>query len=270
MTMTKSIYGVVRAGLMSGAALVALSGAALAADLGKSYKDGPMAEPEPDYKISVNGGLTTDYVFRGISQSDENFSVFAGSELTYKWFYIGFWAASVDEFASEGDIEIDLFAGVRKSWNGIDIDVGVLYYAYPENNFTDDPEYVEIKAGISGKVWGDITAGATVYYSPDYNLESGATWTFEGKLAKALPFWGLSLSGVLGHVTSDDDGGRFSGVYGDDAYTYWNVGLSKTFKEHFTVDVRYWGTDIEDGPIGGADDLGYSDDRVVGTLTFTY
>jgi hypothetical protein len=97
-------------------------------------------------------------------------------------------------------------------------------------------------------------------------LEAGSTWTFEGKLAKALPIWDLSLSGTLGFVTSDDKNGNFSlaGGIGDDNYTYWNIGLSKTFREHFTVDVRYWGTDID----GGAESL--ADDRVVGTLTFTY
>jgi hypothetical protein len=44
------------------------------------------------------------------------------------------------------------------------------------------------------------------------------------------------------------------------------VGLSKTFRDHFTVDVRYWDSDVSDD--AAAADL--SDERIVGTLTFTY
>lgn len=268
MRMKKSVFGMVRAGLLGGAALVALSGAAMAADLGGSYKDAPMPAPESDLKFSVNGGLTTDYVFRGVSQSDESFSVSAGVEASYKMFYVGVWGASVADFASDGNAELDVYAGIRKSWNGIDLDVGVLYYAYPNNTYADygyDPAYVEIKAAVSGKVWKEITATGTVFYSPDYAGEAGSTWTFEGKLARTLPWWDLSLSGSLGFVTSQDDLGHFSEVYGDDNYTYWNVGLSKTFREHITVDVRYWDSNISDG---SAESL--ADSRVVGTLSFTY
>ena len=65
---------------------------------------------------------------------------------------------------------------------------------------------------------------------------------------------------------SEDTEERFSGLIGDDSYTYWNVGLSKTFKEKYTFDVRYWGTDIDGHPT--ANNL--SGDRVVGSFTFSY
>jgi Bacterial protein of unknown function (Gcw_chp) len=45
-------------------------------------------------------------------------------------------------------------------------------------------------------------------------------------------------------------------------YTYWNVGLSKVFKQHFTVDVRYWDTDVDGDPL--------ADERIVGTISFSY
>ena len=86
-------------------------------------------------------------------------------------------------------------------------------------------------------------------------------------LSKNLPIWGLVASGSLGYITSADDNNNFSNVYGADHYTYWNLGLSKTFHEHFTVDVRYWGTNVDGGD---AKDLGIADNRVVGTLSFTY
>ena len=41
-----------------------------------------------------------------------------------------------------------------------------------------------------------------------------------------------------------------------------NVGLSKVFKQHFTVDVRYWDTDVDGDPL--------ADERIVGTISFSY
>jgi uncharacterized protein (TIGR02001 family) len=261
----KSVYAIVRTGWLSGAALLALSGAATAADMSGSSKDGPVEEaPPPTHTITVNGGLTTDYVFRGISQSDEGPAAFVGADLAYRWFYAGVWASSVDDVTSDGGVEIDVYAGIKKSWNGVDLDVGVLYYAYPNNDADVTLDYVEIKGALSGKIWRDITLTGTVFYSPDYYAETGETWTLEGKAVAPLPVGGLTLSGVLGTVIGNDD--EFEDFNGFDQYTYWNVGLSKTFREHFTVDVRYWGTDIDTGFT--TDDL--ADDRIVGTISFNY
>jgi uncharacterized protein (TIGR02001 family) len=268
--MNRSVFKTVRAGLLSGAALVALSGAAFAADLGGSYKDGPAAEPVDDYTITVNGGLTTDYVFRGISQSDNDPAVFAGADFSYQMFYLGVWASSVDAATSDGELEIDLYGGIKKSYNGVDFDLGVIYYAYPNGDDTLGPDididYIEIKASVGTKVFNDLALTGLAFWSPDYYGEVGSTWTFEAKAAKPLPVLDLTLSGTLGHVTSDDEDLGFSGFYGDDNYTYWNVGLSKTFKDHFTFDVRYWGTDVDEDAAAEF----VAGDRVVGTVTFNY
>jgi uncharacterized protein (TIGR02001 family) len=260
---SKSVLRGFSSALLCGAAFVAVSTAASAADLG-SYKDAP-AEETRSHAITVNGGITTDYVFRGQSQSDEGPSVFAGVDLSYGMFYLGGWAASVDDFVSTGDIETDVYAGIKKSYNGVDFDFGVIYYAYPNNDNAVDSDYVELKASASGKVWRDVTLTGTVFYSPEYTGETGDVWTVEGKASAPLPIWGLTASGALGHVMGDD--AAFEAGFGSDSYTYWNIGLSKTFREHFTVDVRYWGSDVDLGG-GPVEDL--FDDRVVATLTFNY
>ncbi|WP_088346095.1 MULTISPECIES: TorF family putative porin [Rhodomicrobium] len=263
-----SLFGTLRASFLGGALLVVLSGAAMADDAGGSTKDAPAAPaPAPDHTLTVNGGLTTDYVFRGFSQSDEGPAVFAGADLAYRWFYAGVWASSVDELTSDGNIEIDLYGGIKKSWNGVDLDVGVIYYYYPNNNFDVELDYVEIKALAGAKVWREVAVTGAVYFSPDFYAETGATWTLEGIATMPLPFWGLSLSGTLGTIISNDNDSAFADLYGDDQYVYWNVGLSKTFREHYTVDVRYWGTDVDD-----SDDFDNSlaDNRVVGTVKFNY
>jgi uncharacterized protein (TIGR02001 family) len=265
MTVSKSALRGLTLALLSGAAFTLVGGAANAADLG-SLKDTPVEE-KSSHTVTVNGGLTTDYVFRGQSQSDEGPSVFAGLDIAYGMFYAGFWAASVDDFVSFGNIEIDVYTGIKKSYNGVDFDFGVIYYAYPDDGYPVNVSYLELKAAASAKVWRDITLTGTVFWSPDYTLETGSTWTFEGKAAAPLPIWGLTVSGAFGHVTSEDENGAFAFNFGDDSYNYWNVGLSKTFREKFTVDVRYWGTDADP-----SDSLANKlvDDRVVATFTFNY
>jgi uncharacterized protein (TIGR02001 family) len=256
-----------RAGLMSGAALVAMSGAAFAADLGdRSLKDAPAATP--DYTITVNGGFMTDYVFRGISQNDNDPSVFAGVDLAYKMFYVGVWGAAVDDVVSNGGTEIDVYGGIKHSVRGLDFDFGLIYYGYPSQGALQvfNSDYLELKAAVSTKILSDMTVTGSVFWSPDYAVETGSTWTIEGKVSKPLPLAGLVLSGALGYVTSDDDGYRFSDFYGDDSYTYWNIGLSRTFREHYTIDLRYSGTDVNKD--AAADFV--AGDRVMGTFTFNY
>jgi uncharacterized protein (TIGR02001 family) len=259
---------VLRAGLLSSTALLLVSGSAFAADLGGSFKDEPAATP--DYSIAVNGGFMTDYVFRGISQNDNDPSLFAGVDLTYQMFYLGVWGAAVDDGVSAGNTEIDVYGGIKPKYAGIDFDFGLIYYGYPSQRDAANvyaADYLEVKAAASATILNDLAVTGTVFWSPDYALETGSTWTVEGKVSKPLPIAELVLSGALGYVTSDDDSGQFSGSFGDDNYTYWNVGLSRTFKEHYTFDVRYWGTDVDTND-RHLDAL--ADDRVVGTFTFSY
>src|SRR5690606_281944 len=67
--------------LCAAAASFAMAGAAAA-------QDGP--------ELSYNIGVTTDYVFRGFTQTGEDPAVFGGIDLGYGMFYAGTWASSVD------------------------------------------------------------------------------------------------------------------------------------------------------------------------------
>ncbi|WP_255406556.1 TorF family putative porin, partial [Caulobacter sp. B11] len=62
--------------LASAAASVALGGAAMAQDLTLSY----------------NVGVASDYIFRGVSNSNEDPQIFGGVDATYGMGYAGVWA----------------------------------------------------------------------------------------------------------------------------------------------------------------------------------
>lgn len=265
MTHSNSVLRGMTLALLGGATFMMAGGAAKAADLG-GMKDKPVEQVVVDHTVTVNGGFTSDYVFRGISQSDNDPAAFAGIDLTYRMFYVGIWGSSVASFTSSSGFEFDVYAGVKRSWNGVEFDLGVLYYTYPGNDSDVEINYVEFKAAASTKLWREITLTGTVFYSPNYYAEAGDTWTIEGKAARPLPWWGLTLSGAYGFVTNEGTA-TFLASYGDDSYSYWNIGVSKIFREHFTVDLRYWGTNVD---IASDYLQGIADDKVVATLTFNY
>lgn len=252
-------YGLGKLACLAGAmgfAAVLSAGGARAADI---YEDESLKDTAPagtQLEFSFNAGVTTDYVFRGESQSSEDPAIFGGIDLTYGVFYAGVWASRID-FGTPGEnFELDLYGGVKKSYNGVEFDLGVIYYHYPDQAPTSDElDYVELKFGTSTKVWNELTLGATFYYSPEYFAEQGETIVSEGSFAVPLPSvmgHSFELSGTVGYLDFLDE------EVGGDDYAYWNVGVSKTFMEHFTLDVRYWDTDLDGDLV---------DERVVGTFT---
>jgi uncharacterized protein (TIGR02001 family) len=264
-------------------ALFALTAPAFA---GGSIKDKPEARR---CTFSANAALTTEYVFRGFSQTAEGPAVQGGFDATCGMFYAGVWASSLDfsgqtfgatESLSgffDASVEVDAYAGVKFNTGKIAWDVGVIYYGYPNASyfFSEKLPYVELKVGASGEVWKGGTLGATVFYSPDYTLESGETWTFEGAFAQTLPtIFGRvtpTFSALIGHqVNEGSDSYKFSVGNGKDNYTYWNAGINFGLDKNWSLDVRYWDTNISNS--GSFCDLQTMQcgERVVGTLKFTY
>lgn len=256
-------WSIVKSGSLGAASLLAaalLSGPAVADGLpGRGRVASPA--PTPACTVAGNVGLTTDYVFRGISQSGEEPALQGGVDFTCGRFYAGIWGSSID-FEGLATAEIDIYGGFKHRTGPITWDVGFIYYAYAGRFASDiDADFLELKLGASGEPWKGGTLGGTVFYSPDAQFGVGPSWTFEGTLSHALPRVGMfspTLSGTVGHVTFDDLDGA--------DYTYWNVGLNVGFLEKWSLDVRYWDTDI-DGCTSGVFSC---DSRVVGSVKYTF
>lgn len=206
------------------------------------YKSGDLA-------VTGTIGATTDYVFRGVSQSNSEPAFQASLDATYKMFYIGAWGSHIDfggTPAVGGFAEIDLYAGIKPTWGPVTFDFGVIYYVYPgARDKTAEADYVELKAGASIAIQ-KLTVGGVVYYSPEYTLKQDEVVTLEGTIAYELPsFRGITptLSALLGSSIGDAGKG-FTQANGDDSYLYWNAGVAFAF-DKLTVDLRYWDTNIE-------------------------
>ena len=233
------------------------------------------AEPAPAPRactLSANVGLTSDYVFRGISQTAEGPAIQGGFDATCGMFYVGTWASALD-FDDAAHLEIDIYAGIKPKTGPVTWDLGVIYYAYPNQNSAVELNMVEFKVGGSAEVWKGGTFGVTGFYSPDYTGELGPTWTVEGAFSQALPQIGMfspTFSALVGYQHSSD--AAYQGAFGDDSYVYWNAGVTFGFLEKWSIDFRYWDTNLpSDGSIGACGTtLFQCDERFVATLKFTY
>ena len=230
-----------------------------------SLKDAPVACGR---EWSANVALTTDYVFRGFSQTDQSPAVQGGFDFSWCRFYAGVWASNLDFGGDENgadiaNIEIDYYLGIKEKLLGAEFDLGVIYYTYPNaNDAGAELDYVEFKLGVSREVHHNLTAGFTAYYSPEFTGKLGQTWFLESKLERKLFTRGryeFVASGLVGLGMFDENSTL--------DYTYWNAGVTVNV-DKFSLDVRYWDTDNSDAFCAGP--VFQCDARVVGTISASF
>jgi len=223
----------------------------------RSLKDTPAKEEARRCTWSVNLGATSDYVFRGISQSAEDPALQGGGDLTCGIWYAGVWASTIrfgEDIGGRGiaTAEVDWYAGAKPVWGPLTFDLGMIYYSYPgalDDNILGRPrelDYVELKAGVSGSPVDKVTLGLTLFWTPEGTNETGSVFTLEGTAGYELPkISGITptINGTLGWQTGDDARYALIVANGDDNYLYWNVGLSLAV-DKLTLDFRYWDTNI--------------------------
>lgn len=91
-------------------------------------------------QLAFNVGATTDYRYRGISQSRLKPALQAGVDYAAGPVYVGGWISSIQwikDFGGNAKVEIDLYGGYKgEIAKGLTYDVGGLYYLYPSNKMS--------------------------------------------------------------------------------------------------------------------------------------
>ena len=149
-----------------------------------SIADGTDGEGSSAHVWSANMMMTTEYVFRGISQSNEDPAIQVGIDYMHEpsGFYIGTWASSVEFNTGSNDgtqLETNLYGGFTGAFsNGIEWDFGGLFYYYPEEADDDngrEQDYVEVYGSLAYTIDSPMepTMEFGFAYSPDYYGKDG-------------------------------------------------------------------------------------------------
>ncbi|MES2106131.1 MAG: TorF family putative porin [Pseudomonadota bacterium] len=181
-------------------------------------------EVKPDNEVSFNAALTSDYRYRGISQTRLQPALQGGADYTHNpsGFYAGTWLSTIKwtkDAGGSGDIEWDLYAGKRgEIVKDVSYDVGVLSYVYPSNGLSTSADTTEVYGQVGyGPVYAKYSHSVTNLFGFANSKNSG----YLDLGANIDVAEGLTLNLHAGHQKVKNNG-----FY---SYTDWKVGLSKDF-----------------------------------------
>mgnify|MGYP000559475013 CR=1 FL=1 len=208
-------------------------------------------------EVSGNVALTTDYIWRGVSQTDSSPAIQGGFDIECEsGLYAGIWGSNID-FGSGDDsnMEVDYYFGFSRDINdNLSYDIGYVWYDYPQeggNNFGElyaSLSFMDATVGVYhqddtvspyANTAGDTNAPQQYYYV-DYSREVAN---------------GISVGAHVGHY-------NLVGAGAED-YSDWNVSVSKTVAG-VDLSLMYSATNLNDGASHQMDDS--ADDVFVFTI----
>jgi uncharacterized protein (TIGR02001 family) len=217
-------------------ALAMVSGSAFAADMPvKALKAPPPPAFDP-WDVAFGGAIMSDYIFRGITQSNHKPSVTAYFEPRYNvtkdlQLYMGVSGESIS-FPNRAAAEIDIYGGIRPTFGAFAFDIGVWGYLYPggtcyfggtgidnagvfqgdncaekallnTNVIKKDLSFFEVYGKGTYTVNDNWSFGFTEYYTPSY-LNSGAWGNYASIVGKYIaPSTTFGASGVGMYVSGE-------------------------------------------------------------------
>lgn len=234
--------------------------------------------PAQGAQAGVGGSvtLTSDYLFRGVSQNNQEPALQAGLEYAAdSGFYIGTWGSNVSWLSDltafgvpvSNSLELDVYGGYRGTFSEkVAYDVGVLYYWYPGDypSGFNSPDTGEIYAGITVGPFADATFGVKYSYAvtdlfgyTDSDgsgyLDLNANWEF-------APTWTLNVHGGKQWIENNEIA----------EYADWKVGVTKGFANGFSAALAYSDTDADEPFYTNAYGNFLAEDTVVLTVTKTF
>ncbi len=208
------------------------------------------AAPKSDWTFAGNFALSSEYLYRGLAQSDHQPAVSGGFDLTHaSGFYLGNWDSSISWISGElspgtgtssvsAPIEMDFYGGYKfEPVKDFTLDVGVLEYYYPMQGTkpATSPDTLEVYvAGTYGPVTLKVSDATTNLFGvPDSKnsvyVDLSASFDLGG---------GYTLAPEVGSQTVKNE------THGN--YMTYNLKLSKDLSG-WTVTGMVSGTDAKHG-----------------------
>jgi len=206
-------------------------------------------------EFSANVTLTSDYSFRGVSQTQEGPALQGGIDWSHdSGFFLGTWGSTIKFAGDKSYLEQDFYGGWGHSIGDFSFDVGAYFYWYPKEETYNYWEF-QLNGGYD---FGPAALSAGVLYSPNYFGTLGDGWYMSTGVSVPIPvdFVDLSVDANVGYTMTDDP------IFTDDDYVDWNLGLVVGITEMISFDLRYVDTDENNVP--GADA------RFIGGVTLSF
>jgi uncharacterized protein (TIGR02001 family) len=185
---------------------------------------GAQEQAKPDNEVSYNLAVTTDYRYRGLSQTRLDPALQGGADLVNNptGLYVGTWLSTIKwtkDLGGNGNLEWDIYGGKRGTIvEGVTYDVGGLYYFYPDNSLHPNantfelygqvgfgPAYVKYSHSLTN-LFGTADSKGSGYLDVGANVDVGSGFT-------------LNLHAGRQNV-------RHNGMY---SYNDYKVGVTKDF-----------------------------------------
>jgi len=235
------------------------------------------AEPTPEHTLSGNLGFFSQYIFRGLTQTNREPAIQGGFDYAHaSGFYAGTWASNISwlrdggAYRAGGSGEFDFYGGYKPTIGDFTFDIGTLYYWYPgDPTLTAPGAAASNPKANSWEVYGGVAwkwLSAKYSYSLKDEIfavnDAGGTWYLDlgvavplGDLAKELTGFTLSAHwGKQKYRGTDPRNVAVAGIQQSNeqlfGYEDWKIGLSYALPQNFTVGAFYTDT-------SGANPLGY-------------
>lgn len=211
--------------------------------------------------VSGEATLTSDYRFRGVSQTDKGIAIQGGFSVAHdSGFYVGTWASNLAGWGTFGgtNTELDIYAGYSFSVGEASIDTGVTWFMYPSG--ADTTDFAELYFNLSGNA-GPVELTAGVAYAPSQEalgnafpvgaapdpgdkednlyLSGDASYGFEG-----AP---ITLNAHIGYSDGNPGlGPNGTSIAPTGTYFDWSLGVDVEALPGLTLSAAYIDTDISE------------------------
>ena len=200
---------------------------------------------------TYNIGVVSDYVYRGISQTDNGVALQGGADYKVGNAYAGAWFSNVEEQDdSEGiPVEMDVYFGYNHKFGGFNLDTSIKTYNYLNDTNGDLTEFRLATNPIKGLEIGINREVKSKFWYPEVNYERflphrlyldlhAGYWNiddaddnaldFRAELARDFPeLHHIDFFIAASHITDSTPGGDDADE--DDAETLFLFGVRKNF-----------------------------------------
>ncbi len=209
------------------------------------------AEPTPDWTFTGNMALSSEYIYRGIGQTNRKPAISGGFDLAHSsGFYVGNWNSSISWLSDAGggsvssNIEMDFYAGYKGAiTDSLTFDIGDLYYYYPgtyPSGFTK-PDTNEIYAALT---YGPVTLKYSYATTNLFGTLTPTSKKTDGSGYAELNYTGdlgdgLTVGAHVGHQEVKD--------FGNASYTDYKLSIAKDVSGYL-VSLAYVDTNAKGDP----------------------